>query len=181
MLSLTYIQAIVLTFVLARLSWIDLRTFRLPDVYTLPLILAGLILATGDKGIGLPASLLGCLLGFALFWVVGQYYFWRTGQEGLGLGDAKLFAASGAWLGPAALPYVLLIAALGGWCFYGCAKTLSGGKSHSVPGWHLDSGWSGSLNTLPKLRRHQSYKINRWPHPFPDASEAVGARGQRSA
>lgn len=112
-----YIQAIVLTFVLARLSWIDLRTFRLPDVYTLPLILAGLILATGDKGIGLPASLLGCLLGFALFWAVGQYYFWRTGQEGLGLGDAKLFAASGAWLGPAALPYVLLIAALGGLVF----------------------------------------------------------------
>ncbi|GAA6178059.1 prepilin peptidase [Sulfitobacter pacificus] len=106
-----------MTFVLARLSWIDLRTFRLPDVYTLPLILAGLILATGDKGIGLPASLLGCLLGFALFWAVGQYYFWRTGQEGLGLGDAKLFAASGAWLGPAALPYVLLIAALGGLVF----------------------------------------------------------------
>lgn len=106
-----------MTFVLARLSWIDLRTFRLPDVYTLPLILAGLILATEDKGIGLPASLLGCLLGFALFWAVGQYYFWRTGQEGLGLGDAKLFAASGAWLGPAALPYVLLIAALGGLVF----------------------------------------------------------------
>lgn len=83
----------------------------------MPLILAGLILATGDKGIGLPASLLGCLLGFALFWAVGQYYFWRTGQEGLGLGDAKLFAASGAWLGPAALPYVLLIAALGGLVF----------------------------------------------------------------
>lgn len=83
----------------------------------MPLILAGLILATEDKGIGLPASLLGCLLGFALFWAVGQYYFWRTGQEGLGLGDAKLFAASGAWLGPAALPYVLLIAALGGLVF----------------------------------------------------------------
>ena len=34
--------------------------------------------------------------------------------EGLGLGDAKLFAASGAWLGWQGLPPVLLIAALGG-------------------------------------------------------------------
>ena len=35
-------------------------------------------------------------------------------EEGLGLGDAKLFAASGTWLGLPLLPYVLLIAALGG-------------------------------------------------------------------
>lgn len=109
-----YIGTIILTLVLARLSWLDLRTFRLPDFYTLPLILAGLILAAGQDGIGLTASLAGCLLGYALFWGVGQYYFWRKGREGLGLGDAKLFAASGAWLGVALLPHVLLIAAVGG-------------------------------------------------------------------
>ena len=34
------------------------------------------------------------------------------GREGLGGGDAKLLAASGAWLGAAALPQVILVAAL---------------------------------------------------------------------
>jgi leader peptidase (prepilin peptidase)/N-methyltransferase len=33
-------------------------------------------------------------------------------REGLGQGDAKLFAAAGAWLGIAALPQVVLLAAL---------------------------------------------------------------------
>jgi leader peptidase (prepilin peptidase)/N-methyltransferase len=31
-------------------------------------------------------------------------------REGLGQGDAKLFAAAGAWLGTAALPQVILLA-----------------------------------------------------------------------
>jgi len=33
------------------------------------------------------------------------------GREGLGQRDAKLFAAAGAWLGTAALPQVILLAA----------------------------------------------------------------------
>ena len=35
-------------------------------------------------------------------------------KEGLGLGDAKLLAAAGAWLGWQMLPSVVVIAALGG-------------------------------------------------------------------
>ena len=54
------------------------------------------------------------MTGFGLFWAIGQFYFVRHGQEGLGLGDAKLFAASGSWLGVGLLPYVLLVASLGG-------------------------------------------------------------------
>ncbi len=34
------------------------------------------------------------------------------GRDGLGLGDAKLLAAAGAWLGVESLPWLLLIAAL---------------------------------------------------------------------
>jgi leader peptidase (prepilin peptidase) / N-methyltransferase len=45
---------------------------------------------------------------------MGEWYFRRYGQEGLGLGDAKLFAAAGAWLGWQALPMALLIAAVSG-------------------------------------------------------------------
>ncbi|HVX58009.1 MAG TPA: A24 family peptidase, partial [Candidatus Saccharimonadales bacterium] len=37
--------------------------------------------------------------------------------EGIGLGDAKLLAAAGAWVGWEGLPSVVLLAALGGLLF----------------------------------------------------------------
>ncbi|MFA8386246.1 MAG: A24 family peptidase [Pelagibaca sp.] len=114
---LTVLLTVALTLVLLRLSWIDLVSFRLPDVWTLPLIAAGLGLAMTGIGTTVTASAIGGLSGFALFWAIGAAYHRRTGRDGLGLGDAKLFAASGTWLGYAALPYVLLIAALGALVF----------------------------------------------------------------
>lgn len=108
---------LALTVALLRLSWIDLHSFRLPDIWTLPLIVAGLGLALAGIGTSVAASVIGGVLSFGMFWVIGSAYHRRTGAEGLGLGDAKLFAASGTWLGVAALPYVLLIAALGALVF----------------------------------------------------------------
>lgn len=109
-----YLAGILLTLALSRLAWIDLRTFRLPDLWTLPLIAAGLGLALVGFGPSLLASAVGGLVGFTLFWGIGAFYHARTGIDGLGLGDAKLFAAAGTWVGFAFLPHVLLVAALGG-------------------------------------------------------------------
>lgn len=114
---LIIISTSVLAAVLARLAWVDLRTFRLPDIFTLPLIGAGLVLALVTDRISVGASVAGALTGFGLFWAIGHFYFSRHRQEGLGLGDAKLFAASGSWLGVWLLPYVLLVASLGGLAF----------------------------------------------------------------
>ena len=94
-----------------------MQTFRLPDRYTLPLIAAGLFLSMAEDGVSPVASLIGGAVGYGLFWAVGHYYFTRHSAEGLGLGDAKLFAASGTWLGFGLLPYVLLIASVGGVIF----------------------------------------------------------------
>ena len=104
------LATLALLLTLARLVWIDVRSFRLPDIYTLPLIVAGL-------GMDVVSSVLGGVIGFGLFWAIGTFYFRRHGTEGLGLGDAKLFAASGTWLGYAVLPQVLLVASLGGLVF----------------------------------------------------------------
>ncbi|MDF1727669.1 MAG: A24 family peptidase [Sulfitobacter sp.] len=119
--TLDTVGTLLLAFVLVRLAWIDLQTFRLPDRYTLPLIAAGLVLALLVGTPPLLASVLGGLVGFALFAAIGELYFRRKGIEGLGLGDAKLFAAAGTWLGWAALPNVLLIAA-GGALIYALAR-----------------------------------------------------------
>jgi len=51
-------------------------------------------------------------VGFGAFWLLSRGYRVLRGREGLGLGDAKLLAAAGAWLTWTALPTVILLAAL---------------------------------------------------------------------
>jgi leader peptidase (prepilin peptidase) / N-methyltransferase len=100
---------------LVALSEFDRRTFRLPDLITIPLALCG-VLAAALMGNGVLWHLFSAALGLALILLVDWgYRAWR-GFDGIGLGDAKLFAASGAWLGAQALPSVLLwacVSALG--------------------------------------------------------------------
>lgn len=101
----------VLFAVLALASKEDLRNLRLPDGLTLGLVALGLALSGLVSGIALPDRLIGAGIGFLVFWIIGEAHFRLRGTEGLGLGDAKLFAAAGSWLGWAWLPTVLLVAA----------------------------------------------------------------------
>ncbi|WP_259946200.1 A24 family peptidase [Jannaschia sp. W003] len=92
------------------MAWHDRRTRRLPDRLTLPLAAAGLALAAARTG-GVPvAELAGLAIGFGTFWLFGALFYRLRGVDGLGLGDAKLFGAAGAWLGAEALPVVLIAA-----------------------------------------------------------------------
>jgi leader peptidase (prepilin peptidase) / N-methyltransferase len=93
------------------LGWIDLRCWLLPDVLTLPLIVAGLAITVWLDPQRLGACALGAALGYLGLRLLGWAYRSFRGGEGIGQGDAKLLAASGAWLGAAALPQVILLAA----------------------------------------------------------------------
>jgi leader peptidase (prepilin peptidase)/N-methyltransferase len=44
-------------------------------------------------------SALGASFGYSLLWLISRSFYWLTGDEGLGLGDAKLMAMIGAVLG----------------------------------------------------------------------------------
>lgn len=105
---------VALTGALIVVAVIDLRTFRIPDLISLPLIAAGLGIAFAVPGGYGPDHLIGAAGAYLAFAAIGAAHFRARGIDGLGLGDAKLFAAAGAWLGWQALPIVLLIAALGG-------------------------------------------------------------------
>lgn len=100
---------LVLGWVLLALSWIDHRHLVLPDVLTLPLIPGGLLVAWMVSPESLPHHVLGAALGYAALIAVAALYHRARGRAGLGAGDAKLFAAAGAWLSWEALPSVLLI------------------------------------------------------------------------
>ena len=80
---------------LVALSFIDLDTFRLPDVLTLPLLGIGILGAFFIPGNpGGWESIIGALGAGGLFWIIARVY-----PQGMGLGDVKLVAAMGAFLG----------------------------------------------------------------------------------
>jgi leader peptidase (prepilin peptidase)/N-methyltransferase len=108
----TLVADCVLGWTLLALAWIDAETMLLPDVLTLPLLLAGFAEAWLLDPASLPDRAIGAGLGWGCFAGIG--WLWRRwrGIDALGAGDAKLLAASGAWLGWQALPEVLVVAAL---------------------------------------------------------------------
>ncbi|MFZ4379521.1 MAG: prepilin peptidase [Polynucleobacter sp.] len=107
---------ILLILILLYLSYVDLRSFRLPDFITLPLIIAGLLFnfLSPSSFVDITDSMAGALIGYGSLWLLNCLYRLVKRQDGIGMGDAKLLAALGAWLGWAALPSILLIASISG-------------------------------------------------------------------
>jgi leader peptidase (prepilin peptidase) / N-methyltransferase len=97
---------------LLALAVIDQRHEILPDVLTLPLIPAGLLVAWAIDPGGVTDHVIGAAAGFLAFAAIAWVYHRLRGREGLGMGDAKLLAAAGAWLGWQALPSVVVIGAI---------------------------------------------------------------------
>ncbi len=94
------------------LAVIDWRHFLLPDRLVLPLVPAGFAVAIWFNPAALADHLVGAIAGLAVLTAVAWAYRRLRGREGLGFGDAKLFAAAGAWVGWQGLPSVLLLGAL---------------------------------------------------------------------
>ncbi len=96
------------------LALLDAGHFWLPSAVTLPLTAAGLAATAALHPAALPGHVIGAAVGWASLALVAFAYRALRGRVGLGGGDAKLFAAAGAWLGWAALPLVLGSAAVAG-------------------------------------------------------------------
>lgn len=93
-------------------SVIDVRYRLLPDIVTAPLLWLGLLVNTRALFVPLPDAVLGAVAGYLGLRGISCIASFATRSEGIGHGDFKLLAALGAWLGWAALPLVLVIAAL---------------------------------------------------------------------
>ena len=98
-------------------SIVDLRRFQIPNAASLGLVVVGLGLSPWSALVTPAIALLAVALGYGNFAGVGWLFFRWTGQDGLGLGAAKLLAAAGAWLGLRDLPVLVAIAALSALAF----------------------------------------------------------------
>lgn len=110
---------------LLALAVLDARHFWLPDALTLPLAIIGLTLGDWFLPAPFPDRVIGAALGYGLLFALAWSYARLRGREGLGLGDAKLLGAIGAWTGWQALPLVLLTAS-GAGLLWALAERLRG-------------------------------------------------------
>jgi prepilin peptidase CpaA len=94
--------------VLAIATFTDLRSRRIPNWLVLPFMVGGICVSGwlhGWRGIG--ESLAGLAVGALLFGIL-----WFLG--GMGMGDLKLCAAIGAWIGPTQLLFALVVTSIAG-------------------------------------------------------------------
>jgi leader peptidase (prepilin peptidase)/N-methyltransferase len=136
-LSVNALKGCVLCFLFLGLTFTDAETHLLPDAMTLPglgsaLIFSFFSLVPGpafqlfpvqggatllqmDTQLGLRSlgnSLIGAAIGSGVLYAIGWIYLKLRNVEGMGLGDVKLMAMAGAFLGPMLTLFVLCTASL---------------------------------------------------------------------
>lgn len=106
--------AVVATWLLIGMTFIDLDSMLLPDQLTLSLLWLGLLLSIKSPFVSSQDALIGAAVGYLSLWSLFWAFKLITGKEGMGYGDFKLLAAIGAWVGWQHLPVVILLSSFVG-------------------------------------------------------------------
>jgi len=107
MVRLAFASALVVLFA------IDLQHQILPNVITLPGVVAGFA-ASWFLPPGWLSSLIGAIAGGGILLAIAEAYYRVRGQEGLGMGDVKMLAMIGAFLGWPLMILTLVLASFAG-------------------------------------------------------------------
>ena len=122
-LGIAFIGNFAFVAALVVISFIDLDTWIIPDVISLPGIGFGLLASVVQypwpaDSLAIPpspmSSLIGILIGAGFLYLVARFYEFFTGTEGMGGGDVTLLAMIGAFLGWPAIPLALFFASVSG-------------------------------------------------------------------
>jgi prepilin signal peptidase PulO-like enzyme (type II secretory pathway) len=98
------------------LSYIDLKTYLLPNIYVFPFAVSGILFhaLTDFRVVDLSQVIWGGIAGYAILYLIraaGNRYY---GQDSLGLGDVKLMGAAGLWLGVEGMLFAMTLGAFFG-------------------------------------------------------------------
>lgn len=112
----TFLVFWVWLIILLVISFIDLRVKEIPDKLSFGLMLAGLTasLLGLNPLVGFEESVVGMLAGAGLLFLINEVYYLFAKRDGLGMGDFKLMAGIGAFLGYKSFYWVVLIASFSG-------------------------------------------------------------------
>lgn len=112
-LSWTLAAQLVFGCALIVLFAIDLEHHLLPNVITLPGIVVGFAFSV-VTGPGWLDSLVGIVLGGGSLWLIAELYYRIRHEEGLGMGDVKMLAMIGAFIGWKLTLVTLMMASIAG-------------------------------------------------------------------
>jgi leader peptidase (prepilin peptidase)/N-methyltransferase len=107
------VSRLVLGCALIVLFAIDLEHQLLPNVITIPGIVAGFALSF-LTGLGWTSSLIGIVVGGGILLGIAEAYYRVRQEEGLGMGDVKMLAMIGAFLGWPATLMTLMMGSIAG-------------------------------------------------------------------
>lgn len=129
--SISTLELLIFFWGLIVVSFIDIDSYLLPDVYTLPGICLGLAGAMINPERTVLDSVLGLFLGGGFLWAVAYFYFLIRKEEGMGGGDIKLLAWMGAVLGAQSIAFIILASSVIGslvglWIAYSNSKNSTG-------------------------------------------------------
>src|SRR5438034_798063 len=105
-----FVVAAALLAALIAITAIDLQLQIIPNAITLPGIVAGVLANLGTGAVSWRDAVIGVLVGGGVFVAIILGYALVFREEGMGLGDAKLGAMLGAFLGWRALFFSLFVA-----------------------------------------------------------------------
>ena len=115
-LSLTTLFLIILSVVFLIIFFIDLKHYIIPNSLTYSMMILGFIKSfVPNQDQIFPNylnSLIGGLLGYGIIWSIIYFYRQFKKKEGMGLGDAKLFAVIGFWFGWISIPFVVFLSSI---------------------------------------------------------------------
>ena len=121
------VARLIFTSLLVVLFWTDYETRRLPNALTIPGAVVGLALSAFLPP-GVVVSAFGIVLGGGVLFVLRWAWLRATGVDGMGMGDVKMLAMIGAFLGWQQVIVVLFLASVTG-AIAGIALVVAGGRS----------------------------------------------------
>ncbi len=115
-ITLTTLLLIILSLSFIIIFFIDLKHFIIPNEITFSMMALGFI-KSFDPNLNsiFPNyihSLIGGLFGYGIIWSIIYFYKQVRKKEGMGLGDAKLFAVIGFWFGWIAIPFIIFLSSV---------------------------------------------------------------------